>query len=231
MEIVLAGVVAGLLHAITGPDHLAALAPLALRAPGRALRVGAAWGLGHGAGVVLLGGLGLAVRGMAELDFLAARCEAAVGVSLVLVGLWAIRNALRVVVHAHPHAHGGASGDAHAHAHAHVHVRADASAAHGDPRAHGAHTHAAFAVGVLHGAAGSGHLLAAIPSLVLSRAHAAAYLAAYLVAATASMATLALLLGRAALHRGPRVLRGSLLACGAAACVLGAAWTARAWPS
>eukprot|EP00438_Fugacium_kawagutii_P025792 Skav209817 [mRNA] locus=scaffold2424:43838:54211:+ [translate_table: standard] len=48
---------AGAFHSLSGPDHLAALAPLALRTsgPGKAFRTGAFWGFGHVLGQVLLG--------------------------------------------------------------------------------------------------------------------------------------------------------------------------------
>lgn len=51
------GAGAGAFHSLSGPDHLAALAPLALRTsgPGRAFRQGAFWGFGHVLGQVLIG--------------------------------------------------------------------------------------------------------------------------------------------------------------------------------
>mmetsp|Transcript_46262 Transcript_46262/g.86377 ORF Transcript_46262/g.86377 Transcript_46262/m.86377 type:complete len:334 (+) Transcript_46262:92-1093(+) len=51
------GAGAGALHTLSGPDHLAALAPLALRSrrSGAAFRTGVFWGSGHVAGQVLLG--------------------------------------------------------------------------------------------------------------------------------------------------------------------------------
>jgi len=52
------GAGAGALHTLSGPDHLAALAPLALRVrkgPGAAFRTGMFWGSGHVAGQLLLG--------------------------------------------------------------------------------------------------------------------------------------------------------------------------------
>jgi hypothetical protein len=220
MNVVLVGAIAGLLHVFAGPDHLAALAPLSLRHPRGAVWTGAAWGAGHGAGVVLLGGLGIIARGAVRLDLLASRFEAVVGVVLLAIGLWAIRTATRLVVHTHPHAHGKDP-----HAHAHVHLR---DAAHGE-KAHDHHTHAAFGVGLIHGAAGAGHLLGVLPSLVLARSAAAAYLGAYLVAATIAMAAFGLVLGRVAAHGGARLLRGAMVACGGLSCSIGIAWIVRSW--
>ena len=46
----LAGLTAGLIHVLSGPDHLAAVAPLA-NDRSRAWRTGFLWGLGHSGGV------------------------------------------------------------------------------------------------------------------------------------------------------------------------------------
>ena len=54
MFALLAGFAAGLLHVFSGPDHLAAVAPLASnRARGQWL-TGLQWGIGHTMGVLLI---------------------------------------------------------------------------------------------------------------------------------------------------------------------------------
>ena len=45
--VVAAGIVAGLIHVFSGPDHLAAIAPLAMKRQGRAWITGLRWGGGH----------------------------------------------------------------------------------------------------------------------------------------------------------------------------------------
>ncbi|MEM1417659.1 MAG: hypothetical protein AAGH15_22365, partial [Myxococcota bacterium] len=66
------GLAAGAVHVLTGPDHLAAVVPLAAQARQRGERrgfaVGVLWGLGHGLGVVLLGGLGALLRSAIDVD-------------------------------------------------------------------------------------------------------------------------------------------------------------------
>ena len=52
---ILVGAGAGALHAVTAPDHLLSLGPVAIRAPAHALRLGTLWGVGHGVGTLLLG--------------------------------------------------------------------------------------------------------------------------------------------------------------------------------
>ena len=76
----MAGAFAGAVHALAGPDHLAAVAPLSARASGaRAWRTGALWGAGHAAGVVLLGLLALWARSWLEPSWVSAVGERLVG--------------------------------------------------------------------------------------------------------------------------------------------------------
>jgi len=220
MLVPFAGLAAGGLHAVTGPDHIAALAPLAIQDSRRAAWMGVVWGLGHGLGVGLIGLFAVALRGIVSLDALSGWSELAVGGLLVAVGLWSIRRAWRLTIHIHPHDHAGEG-----HAHVHVHRALD-EAAHAGPEAHRVHTHAAFAVGTLHGAAGTGHLFGALPALALPPGEAALYLACYLLGATGAMAGCGVLLGHVARAGGPRLLRGLMASTGVLAVVVGVFWIA-----
>lgn len=52
------GLVTGVLHTMTGPDHLASLAPLTIgRSKVQSTLLGALWGAGHGTGQLLLGSI------------------------------------------------------------------------------------------------------------------------------------------------------------------------------
>lgn len=51
---ILAGVALGALHAVTGPDHVAAVVPMSLGTPWKGARTGLGWGAGHGVGVAVL---------------------------------------------------------------------------------------------------------------------------------------------------------------------------------
>ncbi len=222
MLTVLTGFAAGALHVVTGPDHLAALAPIALRDRLGAIRTGATWGLGHGTGVVLIGGLGIAANELVDATWLSAWSEFLVGFLLLGVGAWALRSALRLTVHQHDHEH--VSSD---HSHLHLHLGEEAH----DASAHRGHTHAAFGVGLLHGAAGTGHLLGVIPALALPAAQAALYLAAYLVAAVISMAAFGGAMGLLAKRAGLRAMRGLMIASGVGAVAVGLYWLSTGLPS
>lgn len=89
--VALAGLGAGALHVVSGPDHLAALGPVAASAPERAVRLGALWGVGHGVGVLAVAGVGRLGLEAFELSTLSGWAELAVGFVLVLLGLRAMK--------------------------------------------------------------------------------------------------------------------------------------------
>jgi hypothetical protein len=102
-----AGLAAGLLHVFSGPDHLAAIAPLAIDGHRRGWRTGLQWGFGHTAGVLLIATLLLLLKEQLPLDAVSVYSERIVGLSLIAVGGWGIWKATRAVIT--PHSHAGAS--------------------------------------------------------------------------------------------------------------------------
>jgi len=223
----LSGLVAGLLHVLAGPDHLAAVAPLAVRGHRRAWFAGVRWGIGHSAGVVLIGVLAIMFRSAIPVAGVSSLSERLVGVLLIAMGFWTVRQALRVEVHEHEHSHDGSRhGHVHFHGPGHSHPMADGPAA-VDAHGHG-HGHAALGIGILHGLAGSSHFLGVLPSLGFTRlADSIAYLAAFGVGTVLAMAGFSALLGRLAERwagRARRGYRGLLWACSAVAFGVGGWW-------
>lgn len=190
-----AGLGAGILHTWTGPDHLAALSPLAVARGRRAWGLGVRWGVGHSAGALALAALGLLARESLRLELVSGWGERVVGLSLVGVGIWALFRARRAHLHTHRHEHDGV---AHVHLHAHAPGRGHAPAAAGSH----AHGHAVLGFGFLHGIAGGSHLWAALPALALPRGGAVAYLLGFAGGCIAAMGAFAGLLG-AVLERFP----------------------------
>jgi hypothetical protein len=198
MFAVAAGFAAGLLHVLSGPDHLAAVAPMAVRRDRVEWRAGLHWGLGHTAGVMLIGLLLIAVRGFLPLDAIAAYSERVVGVALVMVGCWSFYRARRA--HRHDHAHEG------------VPTTVAAS----------------FGMGALHGFAGSSHFFGVLPAMALpTQAAALWYLGGFGVAAVIGMSAFAAVVGMItvrASRRGLHAYRGTLYACSVSAFVIGGVW-------
>lgn len=221
MFAVLTGLAAGALHVLSGPDHLTAVAPLAVRRPRRAWQPGVRWGLGHSAGVACVGLLSLLLRELIPLEWLSSWGERLVGVMLVGIGLWALRIALRKSVHEHEHEHDGES-----HVHFHLH---HAPLEHPAAGAH-IHTHAAFGIGTLHGLAGSSHFLGVLPALAFpTKTQAAAYLLAFGVGTIAAMAMFSWGIGWLAARfatRGVKVYRCLMGASAVASMGVGGFWLA-----
>ena len=92
MLLILTGLSAGALHVVSGPDHLAVVAPLVAENPSKGFQLGFRWGLGHGLGVVILGLLGMFVKGYIDIESWSTNAEVLVGWLLIAVGLWSIWN-------------------------------------------------------------------------------------------------------------------------------------------
>jgi hypothetical protein len=213
MLVVATGALAGLFHVLSGPDHLAAVAPLAVDRRDRGWIAGWTWGIGHASGVTLVAVLALLLRdALPPIGALSGWSERLVGVALIGIGFWALRRSTRI--RHSPHRHGHLSHD-------HLHVQAG-------PRwlRRLGHAHASFFLGVLHGVAGSSHFLGVLPALGLPRDAALLYIGAFGVATVVAMTGFAAFLGSIASHapnpeRAHRVL---LTAAALLAIVVGGVW-------
>lgn len=169
----LAGLMAGLVHALAGPDHLSAVAPLSLEERRGVWRPGLLWGTGHSLGVYAVGALAIALRDVFPLERVSSWSERLVGAMLIAVGLWGLRKAFllrlpQVQKELDDHCHGPA-----------------------DRRGW-----AAFGVGALHGLAGSSHILGLFPALALeSRGESIAYVGAFGVGTVLAMVLFSSALG------------------------------------
>lgn len=214
MLIALTGVAAGVFHVLSGPDHLAAVAPLAVEDGRRGWLAGWTWGLGHASGVVVVALLAVLLRDLLPpVDVISAWSERVVGLVLIGIGLWAFRRSAHIKPGAHRHG---------AMAHNHLHVQAGPAWV----RRLG-HAHASFYLGILHGIAGSSHFLGVLPALALpTRASAVTYIAAFGVGTVAAMTAFAAIVGAAGAHgvHGTRLYRGMMRAAAMLAIIVGTAW-------
>jgi ABC-type nickel/cobalt efflux system permease component RcnA len=158
--------VLGLRHA-SDPDHLIAVTSLVAADDGGtrgATRLGAWWGLGHAATLVLLGVPLIAFKSSLP-TWLESGAEMAVGVVIVLLALRVIWKWARGHYRAGPHSHIAGRTVAKRRSHRHLR-RGEREASHGH---HPVRTpQQAFGIGLLHGLAGTGAvvvlLLAALPT-------------------------------------------------------------------
>lgn len=219
---ILAGFVAGALHVFMGPDHLAAVAPLSADEPRRAWRLGLRWGFGHAAGVAIIAAVAFLLRRFIHMETLSHWSERMVGLVLIGVGIWGLSRIRRFHIHSHGHVHD--DGD-----HEHIHIH-DRSGSHSDyePATQHRHGHAAFAVGTLHGAAGSHHVVSLLPALAMpSTVMAGLYLAAFALGNILGMTVFAGLMGVVFMRlreSGNRVYQWLLGLTSSAAIALGLFW-------
>jgi sulfite exporter TauE/SafE len=220
---ILSGLAAGGIHVFSGPDHLAAIAPLSLHRRVGAWITGARWGIGHASGVLFVGLASLFVREFIAIEALSSWAERFVGVALMAIGLWGLRKAFSRHVHVHEHSHDGQ-------AHVHVHAHADGHTHAETQDVRHSHTHAAFAVGTLHGVAGSSHFLGVLPALAFpTKIQAVSYLFAYglgTILAMSFFSTAISFLARHASHAMVGARRWLMAGCSAFAIGLGTFWLA-----
>lgn len=196
----ISGIVASSLHVVTGPDHLAAVTPLAIESKKKSWSVGLFWGLGHIAGMLLIGVLFILFKEYIPIEIISEYSEQIVGLVLIGIGLWAIIKVFIKKTPAHKHPHYHTDPEPHVHIHAHPH---EEDHHHDHPHSH-THKHdktvrqnniAAFGVGTLHGFAGVSHLILLLPTLALSTRDAILYLGGFAAGTIAAMVLYAALWG------------------------------------
>ena len=207
------GSLLGMRHALE-PDHLAAVSTLVTheRSGARAALLGVCWGIGHTAGLVVVGAVLVLLR--AELPPVAADFfELIVAVMLIALGSRALMQAVRQGRPGHQHAQPFAVHQ-HSGLPAHVHI--------------GAWTLARrpLLVGAVHGLAGSGALTALVLTTLPTTAARLSYMALFGLGSTIGMAALSGLLGWPLARLGAHhaVARGISFAVGTMSVALGLAW-------
>src|SRR6476660_7396790 len=214
MLTIVTGALAGLVHVLSGPDHLAAVAPIAASDRERGGIAGWTWGGGHASGVVVVALIAVLLRDvLPPVDVISAWSERLVGGALIAIGLWALRRGLRIGSAAH--VHGSVTHD-------HVHVRTGP----GWMRRLG-HAHASFYMGILHGVAGSSHFFGVLPALALPTKTAAfIYIGAFGIGTVLSLTAFAAAVGAAGtrLQHGTAGHRRLMISAAVLAVAVGGWW-------
>ncbi len=207
------GSLLGMRHALE-PDHLAAVSTLVSRERNsvKAALLGACWGLGHTAGLIVVGAVLVFLR--AELPpRIADIFELGVAVMLITLGSRAVHQAIRQGQPQHSHHHSFAM-HSHSGLKPHVHI--------------GTWTLARrpLIVGAIHGLAGSGALTALVLTTLPTTSARLTYMALFGLGSTLSMAALSGLLGwpLARLGAHSSVARGISMAVGVMSVALGVFW-------
>ncbi len=230
------GILASLLHVLSGPDHLAAIGPLAVNSKRRTWLIGVSWGIGHLSGMMLIGLVFFYLKEFIPADFISENSERLVGIMLIIIGIWAIYKMLtyhHVDEHVHDHAHTDSQDHAWVHRHHHHH---ETSGNHN-------HTHtesikqgnlAAFGIGVLHGLAGVSHFIGMLPTLAFeSRVDSAMYLTGFGFGTILAMVMFSTIIGlvarKASQSRKDTLFRSINGIAGITAIFVGIFWLWSAW--
>ena len=212
--VILTGIFAGFVHVVSGADHLIAMAPAAINNPQKAFKNSFSWGLGHSSGILLLAFLAIFIKDIAPLNKFSNIAEFLVGISLLIVGVFAIRNSLQLSIHSHSHKHENGI----AHRHFHFHVKEQKS---------NKHSHALTGLGLLHGIAGGSHFLAVLPALALPLTSACLYLISYLIGSLTSMNLFTCLISFTTLKASQKFLKRLIAVAGGLSFSLGLFWIQR----
>jgi hypothetical protein len=211
----LTGFIASVAHVVTGPDHLAAVTPLAIDSRKKSWMIGFSWGLGHTTGMLLIGLLFILFKELLPIEAISKHSDTVIGFLLIGIGSWAL---LRMYLqHSHgykPHGHFHTKPFLYAHIHKHSHPTPPVVDHHQDHDhlnhtqqnglLHG-HVHttkvkqnafSAFIIGIIHGFAGFSHLFALLPSLALpSLLASVVYIIAFATGTILTMVIFAFILG------------------------------------
>ena len=210
--VILTGIIAGLVHVFSGADHLIAMAPSAINTPKIAFRNSFSWGLGHSSGVVLLTVLAIFIKDITPLNRFSNIAELLVGISLLFVGLFAIKNSFQLSIHSHSHKH--ENGFYHRHYHFHFNEHKNTNK----------HSHALTGLGLLHGIAGGSHFLAILPALALSLTNACVYLFSYLIGSLISMNLFTCLISFTTFNIGQKFIKRLIVFAGGLSFSMGLFW-------
>jgi len=210
--VILTGVAAGFVHVMSGADHLIAMAPSAINSPKKALKNGFSWGLGHSSGVLLLAFLAIFIKDITPLNKFSNIAEFLVGISLLIVGVFAIKNSFQLSIHSHSHKHENGF----AHRHYHFHTK--------EQKNNNKHSHALTGLGLLHGIAGGSHFLAVLPALALPVISACLYLISYLIGSLISMNLFTCFISFTALNVGQKFIKRLICVAGGLSFSMGLFW-------
>ncbi len=217
--LLLTGLFLGMRHAFDR-DHVAAVTHFISLEPDplRSAWFGFRWALGHAVTVLSLGSLIILLRLKFDPAF-ERYAELAVGISLIVLGVWRLGLLIRDRRHAHAHRH---KEEQHRHAHSHE-----------APRPH-VHRFAPTLVGMVHGASGTAEVFVLLPiTLMASRALAYLYIGLFSAGCAVTMSIYGYLAGhfyRRANEKGQRIYRLLVTLTSVMGILLGVVWIFRNLP-
>jgi ABC-type nickel/cobalt efflux system permease component RcnA len=222
-----AGILASMLHVISGPDHLAAVTPFAIESKKKAWKVGLFWGVGHLLGMLSIGLLFMAFKELIPVEQISEHSEKFVGVILIVLGVWIFYRIFKDEK-AHKHTHIHAESQPVIHKHSHVH---NAEKIHNHAHSHLKQgTIASMSFGFVHGLAGVAHFLLFLPVIGFSSmTDSVKYIVGFAIGTVLAMVAFAFVIGKISdfskRDHNELFFKGIRLAGGLFAFIIGIYWT------
>lgn len=221
-----AGIIAAVLHVISGPDHLAAVTPFAIESKKKAWKVGLFWGIGHLLGMLSIGVLFLFFKELIPIEKISEHSEKFVGVILIGLGLWIFLKIFKAEKkHKHTHIHAQNNPIIHEHLHKHT---AEKVHTHSHPNLKQGNI-ASLSVGFVHGLAGVAHFLLFLPVIgFTSMLDSSKYIIGFGIGTLIVMISFAMVVGKVAdfskQDHNETFFKGIRLAGGLFAFIIGIYW-------
>ncbi|WP_299522109.1 sulfite exporter TauE/SafE family protein [uncultured Lutibacter sp.] len=221
-----AGIIAAMLHVISGPDHLAAVTPFAIESKKKAWKVGLFWGIGHLLGMLSIGVLFLFFKDLIPIEKISKHSEKFVGIVLIGLGLWIFLKLFKEEKnHKHIHVHSNNNPVIHKHQHLH---NLENTHDHKHPKLKQGII-ASLSVGFIHGLAGVAHFLLFLPVIgFTSKIDSTKYIIGFGIGTLIAMISFALVIGRISTFskqdHNETFFKGIRLASGLFAFILGVYW-------
>ena len=225
----LAGLLASLAHVLSGPDHLAAVMPIAVENNKKGWQIGLSWALGHITGMLAIGLLFIMFKQWLPVEAISSHSEALVGFVLIFIGLWAFYRIYKPQKQ-HSHVHMHTEDRPYIHSHGHEHNK-EGEHLHSHKTKSGSGALSAYLIGTLHGLAGISHFLIFLPALGLNTtSESVSYLVGFGIGTIIAMTLFAFVIGKTAektqIGHNAALFKGLRMAAGSFAIVIGIYWVA-----
>lgn len=199
VSIMAIGLLLGLIHVLTGPDHLSALIVLSAGSSWRSCQLGVRWGCGHSTGLIVVTVCFVALDQRLDVEAFGSYCDFIVGFLMIALGLWSLRHYLllrhKLQLHYHEARESTPSQDSplsmqpNKRSCCFSRIKADIKNARTQKVT-------AFAYGTIHGLAGTGGILGVLPAVFLNDwTKSSIYLSAFCVSSIFTMGCFAALYG------------------------------------
>lgn len=190
----LAGILTSMLHVVSGPDHLAAVTPLAIKTKRKAWKIGLFWGLGHILGMLLIGILFLLFKEYIPVEKISENSEKLVAIILIAMGVWVFYQIFNEQKnHKHPHIH------LEKEPFIHIHKHKTENHQHTHKKKIKQNIFSSFGIGFIHGLAGVAHFLLLLPALSFKTNYESTqYIIGFAIGTIIAMSAYALVIGKIA---------------------------------